>query len=564
MSTAAETPSPSRILGALAFGLVLAVLLTSLVLAWVISTNRALEADEIEHVHATYNIRSGLLIYEEFRQPHPPLLYAVLWPLVDGEEPVASFRRSRVAMALILTVLVLLVGLAARRLAGDLAGLAAAGLALLHSTFIERGIEVRTDGPMALLVTAALLLELSGLSRRRRFLFQALLLSLAFLLTPKSVFACVAFGSLWLLHALRERRFGLVAAPMAVWFLPLAITTAILAALGNLDAFWTTNFGDAAAMASRSEGNLPQGLGPGLTALVLWAESRRNLLFVGLAVAGFLLGLTAWRREGDPRLRFVVWLALWLFASIWVNPFPYPYFHVTVLPAFFLLAGLAVERLAKLLRLPALGASSLALLLLIFLGAAATSAPRLLRQAMPNIDRQFETLREVQRVTDPDDAVFDMVGLYFRPDGHPYYLMTSVTMARYAAGLVPPIVPELRRRRVMAFIFNYRIAWLDGEERAFLEDHYVHYDGNIFLHGWSLGGLRPGESLEIEVLADEQFRYDGDGVILIGGEEFRRGPLAAGRHTVTRLLERGPDRLILDTPEPIHWPARPPKRLFSF
>jgi len=526
----------------------------ALVLLWAQSWNRPFQVDEVEHVHAAYNVSIGKLIYEDFRQTHNPLLYFVLGPLVDPGDPVGTFRRARSFTTALLMVHVALCGLCAWRLAGAAGGLLAAGLALVHTTFAERGLEVRTDGPMALCVTAALWVELSGLERLRRYCLEALLLAVAFLTTNKASFACFAFGCLWLAAAARHRRFRLVALPMAVWILPLALAAAAMAAAGNLEEWVALNFVSAFDDVTRAAPH-SQGFDLGPAARHLARESGRNLLFCVLAVAG---GLVAARRG----LVFPVFLAAVLFASIWLNPFPYPYFHVTALPASAVLAGVAGARLCGALRLAPEATPSLFLALAVLAGAAAQSVPFLVGRAAPGDQPQFEALREIRRVTEPDDAVFDMVGLYFRPDASRVYLMTGVTLQRYRRGRFPRIADELRRSQAVAFVYNYRIGWLTGEEKRFLEEHFTHYDGNLSLLG-SMLPIEPGESMTFEVLKAKPFRYDGRGAILVDGRPFRRGWLERGPHVVTRVERAGRDRLIMDTPPPIPWPPRPPVELYD-
>ena len=182
----------------IAYALLGTFFVVALVLLWPISWNRPFQVDEVEHVHAAYNVRMGRLIYEDFRQTHNPLLYFALRPLVGPEDPVGTYHRARLLTTALFTLTVVLCGLCAGRLGGLPAGLLAAGLALVHTTFADRGPEIRPDGPVALCLSAALLVELSGMRRLRRYGVEALLLSVAFLLTNKASFACFAFGCLWL------------------------------------------------------------------------------------------------------------------------------------------------------------------------------------------------------------------------------------------------------------------------------------------------------------------------------------------------------------------------------
>ncbi len=171
--------------------------------------------------------------------------------------------------------------------------------------------------------------------------------------------------------------------------------------------------------------------------------------------------------------------------------------------------------------------------------------------------------QRIQRVVGPDEAVLDLAGLYFRPDATPVYVMIANTVVRYAQGHFERIPDTVRARRGVAYVLNYRTPWLPAEDRLFLERHFVLYDRNLFLLGSSLDA-EPGESLDFDVLDGRVFRYDGDGAILVDGEPFREGVLERGTHRITRVVRRGPDRLIMATPEPIPWPPRPPIALYDF
>ncbi len=390
---------------------------------------------------------------------------------------------------------------------------------------------------------------------------EALLLSTAFLFTSKAAFVCFAFGCLWLVSAMRERSPALVLWPMAAWTAPLALAGGIMAWLGNLRDFLRINVFGAASIAARTVPTA-QAFGP-------WPfirhESSRNLLFVALALAGLAYGAAAWwprSRRGDRALGFTAFLGAALVASLWLNPFPFPYLHVTALPTLAVLGAVVVARLAT-ARGQIVGrlAGLAAVVGLVGLGLVLAS-PRLLEVATRSQEDQLETLLRIQRLTEPGDPVFDMVGFYFRPDGDYAYLMTGSTFSRYMAGALPQIPEELRRTETVAVIFNYRTTWLGSRDRRFLADHFVQYDRNVFLVGIALSSLGPGDEKRFEALRGKRFRYDGDGRIAVDGKPFDQGFLARGWHTIRRLEGTGPARLILATPDPIPWPPRPPRRLF--
>lgn len=560
---------------------VAALLVCGLALLSAVSCHRAFQVDEVEHIHAAYHVRSGRALYAEVWQVHMPLLYGLLAPVVDVDDPRASYQRSRGLVLAMWLATALLAARCATRIAGRLgasgvapdpalAGALTAGLLLWHTTFVERGMEVRPDGLLALCVTAALWLELDGRGRASRTLLAGTLLGLGLLATQKAVFATAVFGGLWLWRACRRRRCGPLLVPAAGWAVPVAVALAWIAAVGGLEAFWRDVLVGAAAAAGRVEERLafsPVGF--------LVQEGRRNLCFSVLALVGLASFLTTMLRRptrdlGPPDHRDAIalpaMLALTLLGTLWLQPFPWPYVHVGMLPPLAIVGAAAVSR--ALGRLPVdrrrLAWPLAALLVCLQV---ATAAPRLLAKASPERgaagqQQQLALLEEVQRVTAADDPVFDLAGLYFRPDGYPAYALSGDLYRLYRAGGLPPMVPALRERGNVAFVYNYRVGWLRGEERTFLHEHYAHYTGNLFLHGRELSGLPADIDVPFEVLRTKRFRYDGPvSALLVDGQPFTSGELARGVHVLRLRRPLTGARLILDVPGPR--PQRlPPATLF--
>ena len=453
------------------------VALALVLLATAVATNRSFQVDEVEHIHSAYHIADGRTPYADFWEGHPPSVWYTIRPVVSADDPIGSFERSRWVLLIILLGHFGVVAYCAHRLAGPLAGLLAAGTVGVHSTMVDRGIEVRPDGPTSLLVTGALALELSPLPRQRRFVLQGVLLGIACTFSQKVVFACLAFGVLWLFWAVRERRPLLVVAPMLGWAVPLGVMVGLMALAGNLDDFWELTVLASARTAGRGE-DWMQTFGPLTHVLV---EGQWNLLFLLSAVV--VLPLSAWRARLEPRLRFPTALAWTLVIALWLNPFPFPYLHVTVIPAVGILLGVAVARAIE-RRTPPAHHWGLALAWIAL--AALFSVPRLWDQVRRGQDFQLDTLREVQRITDPDDTVWDLTGFYFRPDAYPVFVMTAHMVSRYFHGGFPSIPDALREAGTPVIMHNYRLVWFeesrDLHERAeelisFVEDHYVPYKG---------------------------------------------------------------------------------------
>lgn len=524
----------TAILAAIAFGAALAA-----IIIW----NRAYQVDEVEHIHAAYNMRDGWTLYRDFWQGHNPLLYLLIAPVVQVDDPVASYHAARVVTGLMLAAIIALIGYCALRLGGPSAALGAIALALFHTTMIERGMEVRPDGGLALCIIAALALELRPRMRPlARYSAEGVVLGLGFLFTQKAVFATAAFGCWWLWQAWKERRLRLVIQPTLLWFAPLAVALVVMVPFGCAGDFIQQNIIDAFFAGAGAKG---RGRFSPLPLIV--HESARNPLFVLLAIAGVVLWI---RRRRETATLFPALLAVALTLSLWGNPFPWPYVHVAVLPVLAVASGCAVASVDR---------GSRVLVALGIVGALATSLPRLLQDAARGTDAQFALLREVQRVTAKDDRLFDLAGLYFRPDAYPAaYAMSGELLGYYMNGGFARMEPLLRKNACAGVMFNYRTAALADPERAFLRTHYVHYWRNLFLQGLELSGAPRGAAVPFEVLKTRRFRYDGDGAITVDGAPFTRGALQAGVHTVVVYrASQSPARLIVDTPAPVPPRERP-------
>ena len=547
-------------------------------LALAVSRNKAFEVDEVEHIHVAYNISDGRIPYADFWEGHPPALYMVLQPVVHVDDAGGSFRRSRAVLFAILIMHLGLIGYCGYKLSGKLGGILAAGFAGLHSTMVERSIEVRPDGPMSLCVTAALALELSGQGRLRRYSLQGALLGTAVLFSQKAVFACLAFGCLWLLAAIRQRSARLIVLPMLAWAAPLTFGAAGLALTGSLDEFWTTTVVASARSAARTEAWM-QTFQP---TNVLLTEGLKNPLFLAASVWSLFAVASAARKQ--VALAFPLSLGLVLVASLWANPFPFAYLHVTVIPVVAVLVSYVVVQSFHRYRMTEVAQWFFAAAWLALAGM--FSVPQLIGKVDSESQvYQMATLAEVQRITEPHDPVFDLVGLYFRPDAYPVFSMSRHMVCRYIAGGFDSIPDALRRNETPVVLTNYRVHWFfnigtgetcapaeknearrnergTGDTRAasvkrFIGDHYVAYSGNIRVLGTKLW---PGAEKRLEILKAAEYRFDGTGSLLLDGEPFDRGELAKGFH---HAISASGGRLLLVTPEPWPNPGEPRRMYFN-
>ncbi|HVS64993.1 MAG TPA: hypothetical protein VMT85_15985 [Thermoanaerobaculia bacterium] len=552
----ARTERPAR-------WLALAVIVAAVVSAGSVSWNRAFQIDEVEHMHAAYHVASGRLPYVGFWQLHDPLLYGLLGPITDARDPHTSYRRGRLLMLFLMLGTAGAAAMAAGRLAGPGAAALSGGLLVLHTTFVERGIEIRPDGLAAFLVTLALALQLGEREERRLpAMLAGALLGLALLATKKTVFVAAIFGIWWLVRAWRRRRLAPLAPALATVSV-LALAVAAMLALGIFPAYVRATWLTSMEAAGGSEVWIPF-----QPTRFLAREGLRNLPFVALAGLGWFAAAILHRcGDGlDRRLLFPALLAAGAVASLWLQPFPWPYTHLGILPAVAVIAAAGTSRALGRVS-PLLARHRWGVVAGILLLSGVVASPRLLEKASPDPGprgqaRQLALLDEVQRSTAPEDPVFDMAGLYFRPDAYPAYALSSDLLRLVHRGGLPPLIDELRARGVVALIVNYRVDWLQGEERDFFAYRFVHRTDNLFVLGADLAGAPAETDLPWEALAERPFRWEGPpGALSVDGRLFERGTLDRGIH-VLRLresLEEG--RLVLETP-PLLGQPRPSAPLY--
>lgn len=560
MSEAAQTTSPEVALAPRVGRLLVAALaatatLLAALLVYSVSSQRAFQVDEVEHIHAAFHVAAGRVLYRDVFECHTPGLYLLLAPVIDADDPVASFFRARMVMLVLLLATIAFAARVAWHLRGAQAAWLVATALLVHSTFVERGMEVRPDGPLALAVTGALALATTRLQPVRIYVLQGLVMGLAFMFTQKSAIATVGFGLVWLGAAVKERNWRLVVWPCLAWAVPIVLVTAVFAALGALGPFLERNLLTPLGDTTRTRTNT-LGFSP---APFLQQEGLRNPAFYAAALAGLAFATSACFTRPAQRGRLVPlvvvgWVSL---VGLWINPYPFPYFHVPILAV---LAPAAAALLPERWALPgehALRRWAVALLVLPCLGW--WSVPRISAKARMRADFQLEHLRRVQAITTDDETSFDLVGLYFRRDAYPIWVMTGPMLVRYAAGEYPPLIETLRRARPPVTTINYRTMTLPEPEREFLEQHYAHSWGNLFVLGFQLRGMGAGEERTIDVLAARTYRWSGaEGAIEVDGRPFVQGELTEGPHQVRAIQAIEQGALRIPTPWE-HEAAEPPR-----
>ncbi len=229
-----------------------------------------------------------------------------------------------------------------------------------------------------------------------------------------------------------------------------------------------------------------------------------------LAYAGVGVLLCPFFQPGASKFRNLIeadWFPEWMFASLCfalllVNPTPFPYNLIHVVPAFFI----AVLRfrepiLESILSLTSPGRQVVVGGLLLLHGLPWSVATA--RHLNMDNDRQVEVIRTAEALTDPSlHRVFDGSGLVSTrsPIGE-RWIIHSFTIRHFMDGSWPTVRSLLAQNPTPVILPNYRTNWLPKEDQAFIEAHYVALAEDFLV----LGAIRDSGSSSWEVLADGRY-----------------------------------------------------------
>ena len=176
-------------------------------------------------------------------------------------------------------------------------------------------------------------------------------------------------------------------------------------------------------------------------------------------------------------------LFLGAFAVLLINPAPYPYNLLHLVPFAFLFAfryGVAViEPMSSQAFLIPL---SVAIVLFTHLVPFGMAVRRHLD--WPHTDQE-RLMKLAERLTDPvKDPVYDAVGMVpTRPIIDKRAFLHSLNFEEFVNGPGPQVWEMLNARAAAVFIPNYRTDWLPEKDRAFIREHYVPLADDIWVLG---------------------------------------------------------------------------------
>jgi hypothetical protein len=328
--------------------------------AWraVLTVRRWINADELEHLHAAWCVKQGMLLYRDFFEVHTPVFYYALAGILGLIAPETSMERGwaailvcRFVMFGLTAVILWLVYRLGREMHSAAAGAMATVFVLSTMMCLERTTEVRPDVPSVAAMLGAVYLALRAFRGKTRrplgtlFLAGALW-SLGYLCTPKILMALLGFCPAVLLLLPRQRlsirRQAAMGGSLLVGFLaPLGATVAFFAAQGALWEFvhYTLLLGI----------QWKHKLNPWDAAGELAYE---NPVLVGFGLAGLAGVLVAalWPGAGPVRRTLLIPAATAAGVIAGVFLVPVPYTEYLLMPVVFLavLEGMVVVEMVRL------------------------------------------------------------------------------------------------------------------------------------------------------------------------------------------------------------------------
>ncbi len=271
------------------------------------------------------------------------------------------------------------------------------------------------------------------------------------------------------------------------------------------------------------------------------------LLLAVTFAAGIAVILELWKR----RRAAITWdgnlpeflLVLGVMAGLFLNPTPFPYNLVHVVPYFFLLAFGYAKRVWNELQLKA---SALPLVVSVVVFAHLVPFGVSVRRHLEFRNyRQTTLMHFAEELTDPEkDPVYDGIGMVVtRPSINFHWYLHSLNIRDFINGSVPSVREMLAARPAAVLIPNYRMDWLTKEDHDFIQSRYVPLTDDL----WVLGKELPAGGGDIEIvhsgrytIAPAQASNASESVGTLDGVPFTCQPITL--NTGIHRIETTPDR----------------------
>lgn len=507
--------------------LVVSVLvMTALIALWNALPLRYFVNDDFQLLYTTWLRSSGLLPERHFAIQSFHVLPEFLRPLlsVAGQDPERLWIM-RIPFFVCVASLPILVWYISRQVIGGTAASFAALASLFNWGVLERGLDIRPDLLITVLVLVQLAIVVRGTLRLRNVLLAGMLSALMTILRIKSVIF-LPLIVIWLIVCgdsgcgSMTGRNGLVrrlSAFGAGMLLAAGVLLLLISWLGLLPAFIDGN---------RSLFSLAaQHLGEGEVTLHTWAlASTKDRLWLGIFACGVITLLLS---PMAPRPHHcLIALVVTVGAYVLLNPALYAYSLVLLFPLLAPVVGLGCAEVLRLAR-----GEKLKQCLAVSLVALGVIPHSGLLADMANVptNRHQLDLIEALAKTPPETHTYSMEGIgLFRPSLYDWRL-SYISLGQYRSGKID-LIGQLEAVKPEIIIRNYRIpGWLDDNGKQWLAQHYVALSPQLFV----LGAVSHyGETVVFRTARHAQFEVS-EGAFFISGARYSAGSiiwLPAGDH----------------------------------
>jgi hypothetical protein len=224
---------------------------------------------------------------------------------------------------------------------------------------------------------------------------------------------------------------------------------------------------------------------------------------------------SAW--EGHLPEMLLLFIAV---AALFVNPTPFPYNLVNLVPFLFItVCGYARQNRRELGGEMAWRPVVAGVIIFAHLAPFAVAAQR---HTQFKNSRQELLMRLAEDLSDPQkDPVYDGIGMVpTRRSIHHYWYLHSLNIRSFIDGSKPRVREMLSACPAVVFIPNYRTDWLPEEDHSFVRDYYVPLASDF----WVLGQVLPPGGGAFKILHPGRYRIvalerSGPGRPLCGTEE---------------------------------------------
>lgn len=502
-----------------------------------LAINRIIQVDEAQNLYMAKIIGSGQTDTYVVN-PAIFLLGPLSWIAESATSAKAAFLSSRLLFAgvywLNIFLLVKCTGASLRTKEGLLVALAAATLAPLW----DYGFEIRHDN---LLLTGLLLIWLLGRYRGHAtssyFAIGVLTVVLQFLAFKAFVYTLPI--SAYLLVCRRVAETPNLQKATVAW-----LSGAVFAGLICLSAYWSLGLlgeflGTASGLAQSTQS--PAGFYPFKTLSRLLFQTP---LLVGVATAALLISTKAALRM--PKVVFdqhglmpETFLLLVAIAALFINPTPFPYNLINVVPFAFLLAHRLVRQVLPIATTNH-GLAVLAAAVFAF-SHVVPFVYATLRHLNWNNWRQMALVETAEAMTDPtSDPVYDAAGLVVtRHSIDRSWYLHSLNMEYLHNGKQNSVATMLAKNPAAVLMPNYRFDWLPESDWQFIRANYLPLADDF----WVLGIQSPPGGGEFRTLRSGRYQ------VFPGTGKWQQSPpdlavdrqqvhsdvlmLPAGSHTIT-------------------------------